>query len=415
MDKTDLRLEILDQARRRLTEDDHLTPAESEDILRLLNVLIEVTERNIDPKESMDQTRQMAIELVNDQGLLFALRQQADELDALKRLGINLTSSLDLQTVLDAVVTEALKLVKNASGAHIFLYVDGELEFGAALNQDGVRNKPTSLPRKEGLTYTVARSGEQIIVEDMRQHPLYAGTPEEWVGSIIGMPLRIGDSTVGVMNLSRSTLGGFSPPELRLLRLLADQAAVAISNASLHQLVSRQAYNDAVTGLPNRRALDERLEQEVANARRTGNTFAVIMMDLDGFKSVNDTYGHAVGDQVLRTLFNYLASGLRSTDFLARYGGDELTLILSRTDPVSARVVVEKIIEKVNKFFFTTADGKKIKIGLSSGIANYPNHASNPADLLRAADEALYRAKKQSRGSYMVARGFTGELRHDTI
>ncbi|HEX2698560.1 MAG TPA: hypothetical protein VHM28_12695, partial [Anaerolineales bacterium] len=78
MDKTDLRLEILDQARRRLTEDDHLTPAESEDILRLLNVLIEVTERNIDPKESMDQTRQMAIELVNDQGLLFALRQQAD-------------------------------------------------------------------------------------------------------------------------------------------------------------------------------------------------------------------------------------------------------------------------------------------------------------------------------------------------
>ncbi|HEX2697347.1 MAG TPA: sensor domain-containing diguanylate cyclase, partial [Anaerolineales bacterium] len=339
----------------------------------------------------------------------------ADELDALKRLGINLTSSLDLQTVLDAVVTEALKLVKNASGAHIFLYVDGELEFGAALNQDGVRNKPTSLPRKEGLTYTVARSGEQIIVEDMRQHPLYAGTPEEWVGSIIGMPLRIGDSTVGVMNLSRSTLGGFSPPELRLLRLLADQAAVAISNASLHQLVSRQAYNDAVTGLPNRRALDERLEQEVANARRTGNTFAVIMMDLDGFKSVNDTYGHAVGDQVLRTLFNYLASGLRSTDFLARYGGDELTLILSRTDPVSARVVVEKIIEKVNKFFFTTADGKKIKIGLSSGIANYPNHASNPADLLRAADEALYRAKKQSRGSYMVARGFTGELRHDTI
>lgn len=411
MGKTDFRLEILDQARHLLTEDSHLSPAESEEILKLLNVLIEATERNIDPGMSKEQARLMAVDLVNNQGLLVALRQQADELDALKKLSLNLTSSLDLPTVLNAVVTEAMHLVKNARTAHIFLYVDGKLEFGAALNQDGVRNKPMALPRQDGLTYTVARTGEQIIVEDMNGHPLYEDAPEEWLGSIIGIPLKFNNSVVGVMNLSRSTTGGFTPSELRLLGLLADQAAVAISNASLHQLVSQQAYSDTITGLPNRRSLDEKLELEVISARRSGNTFAVIMMDLDGFKSVNDTYGHTVGDQVLRTLFNYLDTGLRSSDFLARYGGDELTLILSQTDPTSARIVVEKILEKIQEFFFTAPDGSKVRVGLSSGIAIYPLHAVTPADLLRAADEALYRAKKQRRGSYLVARGFTGELR----
>lgn len=413
MGKTDFRIGILDQARHLLTEDSHLSAGESEEILKLLNVLIEAVERNADPRASEDQARLLAVDLVNNQGLLAALRQQADELDALKKLSLHLTSSLDLPTVLDAVVAEAMHLVKNARTTHIFLYTDGKLEFGASLNEDGVRNKPMALPRKDGLTYTVAQSGEQIIVEDMRSHPLYADAPEEWLGSIIGMPLTINNSVVGVMNLSRSITGGFNPAELRLLGLLADQAAVAISNASLHQLVSQQAYSDTITGLPNRRALDEKLEMEVVNARRSGSTFAVIMMDLDGFKSVNDTYGHTVGDQVLRTLFNYLATGLRTSDFLARYGGDELTLILSQTDPSSARVVVEKILEKIQEFFFTAPDGSKIQVGISSGIAIYPIHAITSADLLRAADEALYRAKKQRRGSYLVARGFTGELRRE--
>jgi diguanylate cyclase (GGDEF)-like protein len=252
-----------------------------------------------------------------------------------------------------------------------------------------------------------------VIVEDMQKHPLYANTPSDWMGSIIGMPLKFNDTIVGVMNLSRTSRGGFSSSELRLLGLLADQAAVAISNASLHQTVSRQAFSDIVTGLPNRRALDERLDEEVLKARRTGNTFAVIMMDVDGFKSVNDTYGHAIGDQVLRAIFNFLATGLRSTDFLARYGGDELTLILSQSDPPSAVVVVQKILELVQQFAFQIPSGEVIHLGLSCGIAMFPGHANTAANLLRAADEALYRAKKQQRGSYLTARGFTGELRSE--
>jgi diguanylate cyclase (GGDEF)-like protein len=409
MDKADLRVEVLDQARQLLKQGGSLSP-ESENILMLLNVLIEVIERNRDSKSAGEQARDLAINLAQNQALLIALKQQADELDALKKLSLNLTSSLDLPTVLDAVVTEAMRLVKSARAVHIFLFTDGKLEFGAALSEDGVRNKPLAMPRREGLTFTVARSGRQIVVEDIHQHPLYKDAPQDWFGSIIGIPLKISDSVVGVMNLSRSTVGGFSLSELRLLGLLADQAAVAISNASLHQLVSKQAYSDTVTGLPNRRALDERLEQEILRARRTGYSFGVVMMDVDGFKIVNDTHGHAVGDQVLRVFFNYLATGVRSTDFLARYGGDELTLILSQTDTMSVRVVMEKILEKVNSFSFTLPNEHRIKLGLSGGVAIYPVHAMTGPDLLRAADEALYRAKKHQRGSFMMARGFTGDL-----
>ncbi len=410
MNNDDLRLDILNQARRLLLERDDPSATDSKEILKLLDVLVEAIERNAGPSEAGRQASRLATNLIQNRHLVLTLKQQADELDALKKLSLNLTSSLDLQTVLDAVVTEAMRLVRNARSAHIFLYTNKKLEFGAALNEDGVRNQPMALPRPNGLTHTVARNGEQIIVEDMAKHHLYANAPQDWTGSIIGIPLKINDNIVGVMNLSRSTRGGFSSSELRLLGLLADQAAVAISNASLHLMVSRQAYSDIVTGLPNRRALDERLEQEVLNARRTGNSFAVIMLDLDRFKAVNDTYGHALGDIVLRATFNYLATGLRSSDFLARYGGDELTLILSQTDPASTRLVVEKILEKMGKFSFDAPNGKKIQLGLSCGIAIYPAHANTAANLLRAADEALYRAKKQQPGSYVEARGFTGEL-----
>lgn len=413
MDRVDVRLEILNQARRILLDENHLPSGETDDILSSLDVLVDLIGVSDDAKDIPEQARKLAMNLIQNHTLLLTLKQQADELNALKRLSLNLTSSLDLQTVLDAVVAEAVHLVKNARAVHIFLYMNGKVEFGAVLNQDGVRNRPIAMPREDGLTLNVARSGERIIVEDMDHHPFYKDAPPAWRGSIIGIPLKINDRVVGVMNLSRSTIGGFSFSELRLLGLLSDQAAVAISNARLHLMVSKQAYSDTVTGLPNRRALDDRLEHEVVNARRNGNTFAVVMMDLDGFKAVNDTYGHSVGDQVLRATFNYLATGLRTTDFLARYGGDELTLVLSQTDPSSARIVVEKIIEKINKFSFNVSDGKKIQLGLSAGVALFPLHAANASDLLRAADEALYRAKKHQRGSFVVARGFTGELRQE--
>jgi len=319
-----------------------------------------------------------------------------------------------MPTVLDAIAHEAMRLMQNARAVHIYLYRNGLLHFGAALQSDG-NNRPIAQPRKDGLTYSVAREGRIIVAEDIKTHPLFHNAPTDWNGSIISIPLKMGDNVLGVMNLSRSNTGGFSESETRLLGLLADQAAVAISNASLHQIISHKAYSDTVTGLPNRRALDERIERELLNARRTDQPFCLLMMDLDGFKNVNDTYGHGVGDQVLRVFFSYMGQGLRSSDFLARYGGDELTLIMSNTNLQAAQLVTEKLSEKVQKFFFPAPNGGKIRLGLSGGLAIYPTHGRTGAELLRAADEALYRAKRYHRGGFLVAKLGTGPLNTPTI
>ncbi|MDX1379050.1 MAG: sensor domain-containing diguanylate cyclase, partial [Anaerolineales bacterium] len=390
----ELNFKILAEARQKL-DDLKMPSSEKDTLLKLIGILT----ASIEKYENNDLEANSLVEtVVNNQALLSLLKRQTEELDALKKLSINLTSSLDLPDVLDALVSEAMQLIPNARDVHIFLYKNNNLSFGASLDLDGKKNITWAKPRANGLTFTVARNGEIIIVEDMQDHPLFKNVPKKWTGSIIGIPLKVGETVVGVMNMARSKTGGFSNSELRLLSLLSDQAAVAISNANLHQMISRKAYSDTLTGLPNRRALDERLEEEIQSARRNNYSFAVVMMDLDGFKDVNDTYGHAAGDEVLREVFNQMARGVRNTDFLARYGGDELTLILTQSDIASAKVVTQKIIEGMTKLKFSLPGTKKLKLGISGGMALFPLHARNGPDLLRAADAALYQAKKHNRG-----------------
>jgi len=397
---------ILAEARQTL-ESIKIPSSEKETLVKLISILATSLEKH---NQTTADVQSLAQAVIDNHALLSLLKQQTEELDALKKLSINLTSSLDLPDVFDALVSEAMQLIPNARDVHIFLYKDGSLTFGAALDSEGKKNETWSKPRKKGLTYTIATTGEMLIVEDMQNHPIFANAPKDWTGSIIGIPLKVGQTVVGVMNMARSKIGGFSASELRLLSLLADQAAVAISNANLHQMISRQAYSDTLTGLPNRRALDERLEEEVLSARRNSYSFAVVMMDLDGFKDVNDTYGHSTGDEVLRMVFNQMARGVRNTDFLARYGGDELTLILTQSDISSAKIVTEKIIEGMGKLKYILPDKKKLKLGISGGMAIYPLHARNGPDLLRAADAALYQAKKHNRGTFQMARGVTGPI-----
>lgn len=409
MVEKNLRIAVLNQARESLDQED-LTEGEKQILLNLLDILIMSLEKYAPPENLAGETRVLAEKLISSQALLTLAAQQADELDALKILSLNLTASLDLPTVLDAVVKEAMRLVDNARIVHIFLYTNNKLEFGASLDSDGQRNRVFSQPRKNGLTATVAQKGKTIIVDDIKAHSIYKDAPSTWAGSIIGIPLKIGEKVVGVMNLSRHNTGSFLASELRLLNMLANQAAVAISNASLHQSISRKAYTDTVTGLANRRALDEHLEAEIINSRRTNSKFAVIMMDLDGFKSVNDTYGHEVGDLVLRAVFNVISVGLRSSDFIARYGGDELTLILAKSDIQAARLVTDKILENLTRFGYKTTGGKTIKLGISGGVAIYPTHGRSGPELLRAADAALYHAKKHQRGTFVIAKAATGPL-----
>lgn len=387
----------------RKLEQNDLLEAEREYLFEFVRIIGEILEECNGVPQRDILYRRLVDGLLDNNRLRSFFRQPAAELDALKRISFNLTASLDLSVVLKGVVREALRLVKNAANVNIFLYLDGRLTFGAALNSKGDNDRPFAEPRSEGLTYTVARQKEMILVEDIRTHPLFRDAPPDWQGSIVGLPLMVGQRVVGVMNLSRTVTGPFSPSEIRLLTLLADQAAIAIVNARLHQAVSHQARQDPLTGLPNRRGLDERLEAEIVQAARIGGVFSVMMLDMDGFKQVNDTWGHEAGDEILRQVASALLGWVRSSDFLARYGGDEMTLLLPGTDLPQAQVVAHKIQEHMQALQLSLPQGKTVTLGLSGGIALYPRHGETAAALLRAADEALYRAKRAGRGCFIVA------------
>lgn len=187
---------------------------------------------------------QLAIAIDNAR-LYQAERAPRQELEALQQASLSLTASLELPQVLDAILQAALHLI-SAQDAHVFLYAEGRLTYGAALWADGRRETPYSEARPDGLTYTVARRGEPIIVPDMRTHPLFANTPPDWQGTIVGLPLKIGERVVGVMNIARAEPGGISEAKLRVLHLLADQAAIAVENARLHAETERRAEQLAV-------------------------------------------------------------------------------------------------------------------------------------------------------------------------
>jgi diguanylate cyclase len=156
------------------------------------------------------------------------------------------------------------------------------------------------------------------------------------------------------------------------------------------------AYHDELTGLPNRRLLEDRLEQALARANRKGNKVAVLLLDLDHFKQVNDNYGHRIGDQTLQQVVTRLASRMRVSDTLARSGGDEFTVISDVADAEGAQVLVSNL-----EMAFTVPfkmEGKIIHTGLSIGLALYPDDGRTPDELYAAADHAMYESKRASRG-----------------
>jgi diguanylate cyclase (GGDEF)-like protein len=171
-----------------------------------------------------------------------------------------------------------------------------------------------------------------------------------------------------------------------------------------HEMADR-ALRDALTGLGNRRAFDERLGEETARAERYGTDLALAMIDLDDFKEVNDRYGHPIGDQLLVQVGHILVATLRNTDIAIRYGGDEFAIILPGTSKTEAWVVAEKIRAALGELTLVAADGVRISTSGSIGIASYGAAAETAYALLAAADAALYRAKRSGRDRVELAAG----------
>jgi diguanylate cyclase (GGDEF)-like protein len=184
------------------------------------------------------------------------------------------------------------------------------------------------------------------------------------------------------------------------MRESVSQAAPVIANLRNLAIAQLRAATDALTGLPNRRALDDMIKRIVAQAHRANAPVAALMLDLDHFKRANDTYGHSKGDEILAALGASLPHWIRRTDFAARYGGEEFLILLTDTDVAGALVIAEKIRSGVADIRLS---GEDLELTASVGIAVTPNHALDSEQLVRAADRALYAAKTNGRNRVEVA------------
>jgi diguanylate cyclase (GGDEF)-like protein len=257
----------------------------------------------------------------------------------------------------------------------------------------------------QGVSGEAAARGEYVLIEDTRKDSRFLHYKGKVLsdGTFLSIPLKVGADVVGVMNFLRPALEGFSQDEIRFLQALADQLAVGINNVKLYQRLTALSATDALTGLPNRRTFEERVNYEIKRANRFERSIGLLMIDIDYFKKFNDTHGHLDGDELLKRFANVLRQNVREVDHIARYGGEEFVVVLPNADLAEASSVAEKLRSRVERTRFRKAETQPGgKITVSIGVALFPDHAQNPEDLLLRADFALYSAKDGGRNRVVV-------------
>jgi diguanylate cyclase (GGDEF)-like protein len=187
--------------------------------------------------------------------------------------------------------------------------------------------------------------------------------------------------------------GGFSDDTRKLAEWLSTQAAIALENARLHDIVQRQAITDELTGLVNRRRFLAALETEIVRARRLGGPLTVVLADLDDFKPINDRFGHHAGDEVLVGFADLIREHVRDVDVAGRLGGEEFALLLPETDLRGAEAGADRLRRSLGELRLALAEGSELRVTASFGVAELAP-AQSGDELLRAADAALYRAKE---------------------
>ena len=309
------------------------------------------------------------------------IRDQRGRLeDAMRRIGETFASNLDRDGLLEIMLNTAVDGVGAAGGRAAMRATSGRVEERVRVGVlDGHDNVLAAVEAR--VLESGAPSGVEIDGVDALGHPLTASQDQQEV--------------LGVLSVAR-TDRAFTPVERDLFHYLAAQAAVSIENVELHERVQRQAVTDELTGLFNHRRFHEAISTEVERSRRFGQHIGLIMLDIDDFKRVNDTFGHQQGDVVLREVAKIMQGFSREIDAPARYGGEELALLLPGTNLEGAYHLAERLRMGIESLTVHTDNGADdLRVTASLGVASVvPGPDIEPSDLIAAADAALYEAKR---------------------
>ncbi|MFN3395947.1 MAG: diguanylate cyclase [Thermodesulfovibrionales bacterium] len=250
---------------------------------------------------------------------------------------------------------------------------------------------------KNTLVGNYRESQEPVYLSDLRGNrvpilPLNLGT----VGSLLILPLLYEKEHIGMLLFISERIDAISSYQINLLKILGNQASTAFANARLYARIERMAITDGLTGLYNHRHFQERLSLEFNRLSRLSTSLSLLLIDIDHFKKINDTYGHPAGDEVLRGVAGVIRDTIRNIDIPARYGGEEFAVLLPDTKIDGAIKMAERLRSSILNRRFSFNE-KEITVTVSTGIATSPYDAKTKEELIERADEALYRAKQSGR------------------
>ncbi len=279
----------------------------------------------------------------------------------------------------------------------------GELVCRASAGVPTSRSPGFTVGKGEGVSWRVFESGEAVYIPDVRATPeirYYNGEKPD-VRSFLSVPLLSKGKVVGILNVNHPEPNAFDGESLATMRVLATYIAIAVENAELFHFVKTLADKDSLTLLHNHGSFHTMLQIELERATRYGRSLSVIMLDLDGFKEINDTHGHLVGDRILMMTAGVLCAHLRKSDVAARYGGDEFAVILPETDLAATSAIAGRIAAGISQVRLDTKEGAAISFTASIGYAACLPDSPERDAILNVADRLMYESKRRGRGGIL--------------
>ena len=344
----------------------------------------------------MAQTRERGAFIAYDQ-----IKKAHREVYALYEIARTFGTSLDVEHTLEILVDKVGHVVPFDT-CIVYLY-DESKGYATACHVVGKNAQKLAarcIARGEGVTGFALANRRPVN----QLHPSLDFTdvnPEAAIKyrSMASLPLFKDDALLGALSVYSSELEQYSDDHMRLLETVTRLASDALGNAIQHAEAESNALTDPLTGLPNGRYLALRFEEEAARARRTDRSFQVVMMDLDEFKNVNDTYGHKTGDKMLREVGHIIQSQLREYDFLARYGGDEFVALVQEVVGAQVEELCARIETAVSKFSMGVGKNRFARVGISVGTATFGIDGETLDQLVVSADREMYRMKSGHRSA----------------